>query len=405
MRVAYFTTEYPHVTHTFIRREIRGVEKCGIEVLRATVRRPELGKLPDPDDQQEWSSTVGILDRGSRMLLDCVWLAARRPGKWLHAAWRAIAWGWRSNRGLTRHLAYFVEACSLARVMHEQRVDHVHAHFGESSTMVVLLARVLGGPAFSFQVHGPGEFDAPKLLHLPQKVAAARFVCAISDYARGQVLRWSAPEHWQKVHVVRCGVDALFLAAAPPPITSTSRLVSIGRLSASKAQPLLIDAAHRLAQEGRTFELIVIGAGELRGHLERMIAERGLRDVVKLAGVMSGAAVKNELLQARALVLPSFGEGLPVVLMEALALGRPVIATQIAGIPELVEHGRNGWLIPAGNVDAVVDAMRAVLDAKLETLTAMGAAGRAAVAAKHDADREAAKLAELFLTTRAEQRA
>ena len=399
MKVAFLCSEYPLVTHTFIRREIHGVEKCGIEVVRLTIRKPVIADLPDPADQNELGKTIGILDRGVYILLDVAVVGLTRPGAWLWAAWRATAFGWHSSRGLLRHFGYFAEACSIWRILRRVGADHIHAHFGDNATMVALLVKCLGGPGYSFQVHGPGEFDAPQFIHLPEKVAQARFVTAISDYARGQVLRWSAPQHWSKVHVIRCGVDATFFAATDREVPDVPRLLSIGRLSRSKAQPLLIDAVTRLVKEGRTFEVILIGSGELREYLEQAIAQRGIMHALKLVGVKSGEGVREELLSSRALVLPSFGEGLPVVIMEAFALARPVIATQIAGIPELVIDQRNGWLIPAGSLDRLTDAMRQALDTPVARLREMGATGREAVREKHDSEREAEKLAKLFLQT------
>ena len=400
MKVAYLCTEYPLVTHTFIRREIRGVEQSGIDVVRLTIRKPAEADLPDPADREELEKTIGVLDRGILMLLDVATVGLTRPGAWLRAAYRAVTYGWRSNRGPLRHLAYFAEACSVFRILRRVGAHHVHAHFGENATMVALLVKHLGGPGYSFQVHGPGEFDAPMFIHLPEKVAGARFVTAITDYARGQVLRWSAPQHWDKVHVIRCGVDNTFFADDGPDVPDQPRFLSIGRLSRSKAIPLLIEAVARLVQEGRKFEVILIGSGELREYLEQTIAKRSIAHALTLVGVKSGEGVKEELLKSRALLLPSFGEGLPVVIMEAFALARPVIATQIAGIPELVVHGQNGWLIPAGNLERLVDAMREVLDTPVERLREMGAAGRSAVREKHDSGREAAKLAKLFLLTK-----
>lgn len=399
MKVAFLCSEYPLVTHTFIRREIFGVEKSGIDVVRLTIRKPTIADLPDPADQAELKKTIGVLDHGFQLLLDIAILGMTRPGSWLRAASRAIVFGWRSSRGLLRHLAYFAEACTVCRILQRTGASHVHAHFGDNATMVALLVKHLGGPGYSFQVHGPGEFDAPEFIHLPEKVAQARFVTTISDFARGQVLRWSAPQHWNKVHVIRCGVDETFFAATDRDVPDVPRLLSIGRLSRSKAQPLLIEAVARLVQEGRKFEVILIGSGELREYLERAIAQRGIMHALKLVGLKSGNGVREELLSSRALVLPSFGEGLPVVIMEAFALARPVIATQIAGIPELVVHKRNGWLIPAGNLDRLTDAMREALDTPVENLREMGAAGRQAVRENYDSDREAAKLAMLFLQT------
>lgn len=397
MKVAFLCSEYPLVTHTFIRREISGVEKAGINVVRLTIRKPRIEDLPDPADQAEFNKAVGILDRGFLLLLDIMILGLTRPRSWLHAASRAVVFGWRSSRGLLRHLAYFAEACAVCRILQRTGASHVHAHFGTNAAMVALLVKYLGGPGYSFQVHGPAEFDAAEFVHLPEKVAQARFVTTISDYARGQLLRWSAPQHWNKVHVVRCGVDEAFFAATDREVPDVPRLLSIGRLSRSKAQPLLIEAVARLVQEGRKFEVILIGSGELREYLERAIAQRDIKHALKLVGLKSGEGVREELLSSRALVLPSFAEGLPVVIMEAFALARPVIATQVAGIPELVVHERNGWLIPAGNLDRLTDAMREALDTPVEKLREMGAAGQEAVRKNHDSNREAAKLAKLFL--------
>jgi glycosyltransferase involved in cell wall biosynthesis len=276
-------------------------------------------------------------------------------------------------------------------------VEHIHAHFGTNSTMVALLVHELGGPPFSFTIHGSGEFDSPELLHLPQKIARASFVAAISDFARSQTWRWASPEHWSKVHVVRCGVDQQFLEAEATPVPDVPRLLNVGRLGRSKALPLVLQAAARLRDAGRRFEIVVIGDGELRGLLEGMIADLKLESVVKLVGWKDGDEVRRELLDSRALLLPSFSEGLPVVIMEALALARPVITTRIAGIPELVVHGQNGWLISSGNLDQLVQAMQQALDSPVDQLTAMGEAGRAAVLVRHDAEREATKLAELLL--------
>jgi glycosyltransferase involved in cell wall biosynthesis len=388
------------VTHTFIRREIAGVEKHGVEVLRLAIRRPGREELPETEDRRELQRTEGILDRGAMLAADAGFVALRRPRRFVAAASKALRYGVRSQRGLARHAAYFLEACAVARLAEENGVEHLHAHFGMNATMVAMLARELGGPPFSFMIHGPGEFDGPEMLHIPQKVAAASFVTAITDFARSQTWRWTPPEHWPKVHVVRCGVDRAFLDAEPRPVPDVPRFLNIGRMGRSKAQPLILQAAAALRDRGREFEVVVIGDGELRGHLERMISRLRLEGVVKLVGWKDGAEVRQALVDSRALLLPSFGEGLPVVIMEAFALARPVITTRIAGIPELVVHGENGWLIPAGNLERLVEAMAEALDAPAERLTAMGAAGRAAVIERHDSEREATKLARLLLSSR-----
>ncbi len=396
MRVAYLVNQYPRTSHSFIRREIHALEAQGVEVLRYSLRPPE-EELATEADRLEVERTRSVLDEGvlghAFAVLDT---AARRPFALARAVAHGFRLGLRSERGLLRHAAYLAEACVLARWLRRAGADHVHAHFGTNSATVALLCSEVGGPAFSFTVHGPEEFDKPEFLGLGDKVRHAAFVVTISSYGRSQLCRWARYEDWPKLQVVRCGVGEDLLHAEPTPVPRAPRLVCVARLSEQKGQLLLIEAAARLAAEGSRFELVLAGDGPLRGKIEEAIARHGLDGQVKLAGWMSAAQVREAIVASRALVLPSFAEGLPVVLMEALALGRPVVTTAIAGIPELVESGVTGWLVPAGCVDALADAMRAALEAPPARLEEMGRAGAARVARCHDAKQEAGKLMELF---------
>lgn len=395
LRVAYLVNQYPHVSHSFIRREIAGAEAAGAEVVRVSVRRPGV-KLVDPGDQAEERRTRVLLDAGPTGLAAAGLLTAvTRPLRLLRAA--ALAWrlGGRTGRRL-RAFVYLAEACLLRRWLAAERATHLHAHFGTNPADVALLCRTLGGPPFSFTVHGPEEFDRPDALSLGDKAAAAAFVVAISSFGRSQLFRWCRAADWPKVKVVRCGVDAAFLHAGPLPPVSAPRLVCVGRLAEQKGQLVLVEAAARLAAAGTPFELVLAGDGPMRPQLEAAVAARGLGDRVRITGWLSNAAVRAELAAARAMVLPSFAEGLPVVIMEALALGRPVVTTYVAGIPELVRDGESGWLVPAGDPDALAAALTRALAADEATLAAMGRAGAEAVRAAHDAGTEAAKLVRLF---------
>jgi len=397
LRIAYLVNQYPQTSQSFIRREIEALEAAGQAVARYTVRAVE-EPLVDDGDRLEREKTRVILGVGKWGLLKSTARAAMgRPAAWARAARLAMTMGRRSERGLAVHLAYLAEACVLREWAAEAGVDHIHAHFGTNSTAVAALCRALGGPPFSFTVHGPEEFDGPRSLCLREKARLAAFVVAISHFTRSQIFRWADHADWPKVHVVRCGLDPSYLdGPAPGPPPSTNRLACVGRLAEQKGQLLLVEAVGRLRDRGVDCEVVLVGDGPMRGEIERAIAALGLGDRVRLVGWMSKAEVRRELIGARALVMASFAEGLPVALMEALALGRPVVTTNVAGIPELVEDGECGWLIPPGSVDDLAGAMASALAAPPAELERMGRVGAARALARHNAATEAGKLATLF---------
>lgn len=397
MKIAYLINQYPQPSQSFIRREIAALRAAGVEVERFSVRRWP-STLVDPGDQEEQRQTRVVLDVGMAGLAKAtLGTLFTKPGRFFRALKLAAKCARHGDRGLPHHLIYLAEACVLARWFAERGIEHVHAHFGTNSTTVAMLVRELGGPAYSFTAHGPEEFDKPEFLKLGLKVERSAFAVAISEYGRSQLFRWCPFEHWSKVKVVHCGVDASFLSMPPAPIDPASRkLVCVGRLAEQKGQQLLVEAAARLHAEGEPFELVLVGDGPMRPEIERLIAKHGLGQKVKLAGWMSNEQVRGQLLESRAMVLPSFAEGLPVVVMEALAMRRPVISTYVAGIPELVEPGTCGWLVPAGSVPLLAEAMRAALRADVSTLAEMGEAGYRRVAAQHDATVETRKLIEHF---------
>lgn len=400
MTLAYLTNQYPKVSHTFIRREIRALEAVGHEVLRYSVR-PTPDRLSDAEDVREQAVTTVILNRGPGEIAAATsMVAARSPERFASAARLALSIGVRSDRGPAVHAAYLAEACWLRRELVRRGVTHVHAHFGTNPATVAMLCHELGGPPWSFTVHGPEEFDKASRVALPEKIRRAAFVVAVSAFGKSQLYRLSKFEDWGKIHVVRCSVDEQFLEqqleVMPREDPSVPRLVCIGRLCEQKGQLLLVEAAAELARTGQRFQIVLVGDGEMRQEVESRIRAHRLEDRVSITGWLDGRAVRREILHARAVVLPSFAEGLPVAIMEAFALGRPVVSTFIAGIPELVENGVSGWLVPAGSVESLTVALRDVLTAEPERIAAMGRAGRLQVQTRHDARRNARILSALF---------
>jgi glycosyltransferase involved in cell wall biosynthesis len=396
MKVAYLTSRYPKISHTFIRREIAEIEARGIEVDRISVRRAD-EPLVDPADVAEGERTFVLLSVGGVGLVTALFaVLVARPAAWvraLRATWRM---GRRSQRGMLTHFAYLAEACVLVRRFARSGVEHLHAHFGDNPAAVALLVSELGGPSFSFTSHGTGSFADPLSVALPFKLERCAFAVAVCEFGRSQHMRWSAPEHWPRMHVVRCGLDRAFLAAEPTPVPEVPRFVAVARFGPEKGLPVLLDALGALKSEGRAFELVLVGDGPLRGALGSQARALGIEGSVRFAGWKSNADVQSEVRASRALVLPSFSEGLPIVILEALALGRPVVATAVGGVPEIALPGRTGWLVPPGSVDALAGALREVLDADSRHLSELGQNGAALVREKHDAAVEAGRLAALF---------
>ncbi len=391
MRLAYLTTAYPKVSHTFIRREIVELERRGHEVTRLAIRGAD-GVIADPADREEATRTFVVLEASPiRFAWSAVVTAIGHPIRVLRALGATIAMSRASDRGLVRHLAYLLEAMLLLRRLHGRGIEHLHVHFGTNAATVALLLDMLGGPPFSFTVHGPSEYDAPIAFSLGRKIEAARFVVAITSFGRSQLQRWSSPAHWNRIKIVHCGVSEDFLADCPE-VSDVDRFVNIGRLTPQKGQIVLLEALAQLRKQGRRPQLVLGGDGEMRDEIENAIDRLGLRDQVTITGWISEAEVRKQISEARCLVLPSSAEGLPVVIMEALALRRPVISTYIAGIPELVVPGEVGWLAPASDVDRLAECMLEALDTPIERLRSMGHRGRELVRRHHSVATETERL-------------
>ena len=398
MRLAYLTPQYPKVSHTFIRREIQALEARGHSVLRISIRRPDGSLTVDAADEAERARTIFCLAAGPRRLLGAVASTClRRPLRSLGALRRALGMGMSSERGLVAHLAYWVEACFVLSLLARERVEHLHVHFGTNAATVALFVRAMGGPSFSMTVHGPDEIDSPIGHRLREKIEASAFTVGISHYTVAQLRRWVSPELWSKLHVVRCSVDEVFLSDSVPVNGASRTFLCIGRLCAQKGQLTLIEAFAAVARDVPDAKLVLAGDGEMRPEVEQAIRRWNLDDAVEITGWLDEANIRARLRACRVMVLASFAEGLPVVLMEALAMRRPVISTFIAGIPELVRLGENGWLVPASDVESLANAMRQALACPSGVLAEMADRGAERVRRQHHPAIEAERLERLIL--------
>jgi glycosyltransferase involved in cell wall biosynthesis len=310
-------------------------------------------------------------------------------------SWRAIRATWQlaANAGglSIKHFAYLLQAAYLRQRAQLDRIEHIHAHLSTNATTVAMLSRLMGGPNYSFTAHGPDEFDDGTRTSIDAKLANAAFAVAISHYCTAKLMQFGGAMYRDKIKLVHCGLpmDEFHPAGEISPDNQT--FVCVGRLCKQKGQVLIPAAVAILKHDFPALKVVLIGDGESRADIERAIASHGVEANIELRGWLSNHEVHEVLRNSRALVLPSFAEGLPIVIMEAFALGRPVISTCIAGIPELLDASC-GWIVPAGNVEALTAALREALSATPYELAHKGAEGRVRVAASFDIDSEARKL-------------
>jgi colanic acid/amylovoran biosynthesis glycosyltransferase len=393
MELAFLASGYPRAVDTAVRNEVLGLRDRGHAVHTFAIRRPEATQFLSDVHRCEHASTTYILsDHMAATPWSALKLLLRSPGRFVRAIGLARRTRPAGLHGFAWQVAYFLEAAFLADRMLGLGVQHLHNHIGENSASVAMLASELSGIPYSITIHGPYIFRAPERWALGEKIVRSAFTVAITDFTKSQCMMFVPLEHWGKLRVVRCGPEVALLESEPPPLPEARRLIWIGRICEEKGVPLLLEATSLLAEEGLDFELVMVGEGPLRAAVEDQIRDRGLTGRVVLTGWLGGEDVREQIARCRAMVLPSFAEGLPAVIMEALAMGRPALSTYIAGIPELIEPGRNGWLVPAGSLAALVAAMREAIELPQAEIERMGRAGRDSALRLHDTRVEVDKL-------------
>lgn len=396
MKIGYLVSQYPSPSHTFIRREISALRRLGLEVVTFSVRRAEA--LSD-DDRTEESRTFYVLSEYPiAFALDVLSTLMRRPVRWLSTLWCASRLRLPGLKNLLMSLVYFAEAMRLARELERRRITHLHNHFANAASNVGLAATRYLRISWSFSVHGRSDFSGPMTPLLRPKVEACRFAVAVSHDGRERASRAAGLEHRGKIHVIRCGIEVERLPAArrtSPRDAGPLVILSVGRLSPEKGHVGLLEAFARVLERGLDARLVLMGGGPEEENIRAAAERLGVASRLDLAGAQPEQAVLAAMARAHVFALSSLVEGLPVVLMEALAMELPVIAPAINGIPELVRHEITGLLFEAGDWEALAAGiLRLALDAELGRRVA--AAGRELVLREFDVRRSAVPLAALF---------
>lgn len=396
IRLAYLTSQYPAASHTFIRREVEALREVGWTIDTFSVRAPGGGEAVSEADRSEADRTFYILKQSAGAFL-AAQLAElfSRPGSYLRTFGLALSHRAHGGRGLLLGIAHFAESVLLARELRKRGVPHLHNHFANSAATVGLLASRLLGIRWSFTMHGISETDYPAGLMLGRKIEAADLVVCVSWFGRAQGMRLVGPREWDKMHVIRCGLPFDRIPLKSPAEAGKKTIICVGRLSPEKGQAGFLRAFAKLRSSHPELALRLVGDGPERAGLEALAQELGVSDAVTFAGRLPENETLAEIARADLLVLPSFMEGLPIVLMEAMAVGVPVIASRVAGIPELVEDGVTGLLFTPSNWDELASRIDRLLgDDALQASLAERA--KAKVAAEFDTRKSATEIAQLF---------
>ena len=378
LRVAYLVSRYPLASHTFIEREIDGLRALGVHVETFTVRRTPPEEMLGDHMRREDRATTALVDTGLLPMLGLAMTLASRPGVTLAMVRHALGTGQPQVRARLKQLLYLAEAFRLHTQMRRRGLRHVHAHFANVAADVARLAvrigRVVDGEdspwRWTMTMHGPTEFEAVDHFDLRAKVEDAAAVACISDFTRSQLMRLTSTDHWPDLEIVRMSVDggALGPPAEPRSHEGATRVLYVGRLVAEKGSPVLVEAMQVLMERGVDAVLRIVGAGPLEETLRAQVVAAGLQSRVSLTGALGQEEIRECYHWADVFCLPSFQEGLPVALMEAMATGLPVVTTQIAGIPELVIDDVVGRVLTPGRPDLVADALEQLTDPDLRRL-------------------------------------
>jgi len=398
MKILYLINQYPKVSHTFIRREIMSLEESDIEVVRVAMRSDDPNDMSEID-YAEYKKTHYVLQQPKFELFKHVFSAISENPKGFFKALKVLfKMHSASKQSFLIHLIYLVESCNVAKVCKESEVDHIHAHFGTNPAEVAMYTSIISGVPYSFTVHGPEEFDKPLTLNLNQKIKYASKVVAITNYCKSQLFRWADYEDWQKIGIVHCGLEDSFFDEQTLNLKKDSdeyRFLCIGRLCEQKGQLLLLEAFSRFIKRGFKAHLTLAGDGEMRSEIESFVKQHSLESNTTITGWVDSIQIKKLLGTSDAMLLPSFAEGLPVAIMEAMATGVPVISTAIAGIPELLKEKATGFLVCPGSVQSLEDALISFTELTQYELYEIRKSAFEAVRKEHNVTTEAKKLADL----------
>ena len=395
-RLVYLIGQFPAINHGYLLAEIRELRRLGFDVPVISVSPPDRSSTDlSSIEREEAARTYYIksLPPGHIARLNLVEFL-RSPWRYLRGLAFALGLAGSHPGKLPYRLGYFAEAILVGRRMRELGITHVHASF---SATVALIAAKSFPITWSFGVYGYGELHDPTASHQKERIRSAKFVRSISQFGRDQLMLACDRDEFPKLLYSPLGID---VAEFAPQTTihagnAVPRLLCVGRLSPEKNQGLLLESIAQLMSAGHTVRLHLVGDGPDRQRLENYAGQLGLGSSVIFEGWLQREQLMRLYRSADIVVLSSLAEGIPMVLMEAMALEKPCVAPRIAGIPELIEHGVDGLLFPVGDVEGLTQALRSLLESP-ETRQNMGKRAREKVLREYEVTRNTARFAALL---------
>jgi glycosyltransferase involved in cell wall biosynthesis len=396
LRVAYVVSVFPCWSETFIAEEIQHLLDMALDIQILSLKPASEREVQDLS--RRLLPRALYADSFLRLLMAQLHYLFRRPRAYLLQFLRVMAGAGFSPAELAKFVVTFILAVYFARVVEERGIRHVHAHWATYPTTAAWTIHSLTGVPFSFTTHAHDLFCGDRLL--AQKLQHARFVITISEHNRGLLRRLC--NDVGKIHVIHCGVDARRFIPVEHYDWEGARILAVGRLDPIKGFDVLIEACRILKERGQRFSCEIVGAGPLEKALRDQIARSGVEDCVRLSGFAPQEEVMAKLRRAAVFALPSQvtqtgnRDGIPVALMEAMSMGVPVASTTVSGIPELVQDGQSGLLVPAGNPRAFADALQSLLSDRQKCME-LALGGQATVSREFDARKNARQLGQMFL--------